>query len=179
MKKKIKITRKSLKESTLPPKGRRMERTPTLKMTGDETHKDFKGKIPTEIHDLIDKVGAEPEETQRLDWKDRFQNWLKSKTTREPEEVAFEPEEEIIPEPIPEPTGVNLPDLPPGKDLEFKWTGEDEMKYGSHPEEGELGDDQTEIDTEDETDYEGSPVPGRNYFKPLQEIARRHFKTRK
>ena len=93
------------------------------------------------------------------------------------EEIAFEPEEEIVP--APEPTGINLPDLPPGKDLEFKWTGEDEMKYGSHPEEGELGDDQTEIDTEDETDYEGSPVPGRNYFKPLQEIARRHFKTRK
>ena len=110
---------------------------------------------------------------EKKGWAERFQDFLKSEEVPE-EEIAFEPEEEIVP--VPEPTGINLPDLPPGKDLEFKWTGKDEMKYGSHPEEGELGDDESEIDTEDETDYEGSPVPGRNYFKPLQEIARRHFK---
>tara|TARA_Y100001973_G_scaffold106786_1_gene187624 strand:+ start:1897 stop:2370 length:474 start_codon:yes stop_codon:yes gene_type:complete len=49
--------------------------------------------------------------------------------------------------------------------------------------------DPSEMETEDDTDYEGSPVPGTKepdpndpnayFYSPLQEIAKRHFKKSK
>ena len=178
MKRKIKIRRKVLKESTLPPKGKGRDSSPedTAQFPGPSGAVAFQGArknidVAQELPSSSDPTAKEsPEDIKRALSKviqepgllEKVFGWIQSKFLSQPsiEVPEIEAEEEMV-EPV------RLPDLD-------KYTTPSEEfgipELGAAPEtEVGLGDPMDDPEREEELDYDEK-------FRPLQEIARRHFK---
>lgn len=186
MKKRIKITRRLIKEAmedgTMPPQGVNKERTPTEKMTPEEIEPTIKNPedfdVPEDIQAEFQKAleASKIDPTQKMRLTDRLKTWMKSLFAPTPTSTMDNEEDMMVdtPRAKPKPRFSSPYEATPEQRAQNKKFGELIGKVtaaklapdqpGMFPEEEFLVDAPEEEEEIDPDAY------------GLQEIARRHFK---